>query len=914
MLGGSRQASQWHQGLLLSSVLVVLVGSSVVSVVGTGPHPGAYGPVRYSAFSGVAVGSYVATAWGAGPWPTYLGNPERTGANLNESVLALSNASDLRVLWNATLPGPPEDTPIVDHGVVYASSWDGSLSAYYLSNGTRLWKANVGTSTFSQCYFSGARGPTATATIVNGTVYIMGGDPYFYALNATTGSMLWKVSEAVNSPSSGDYNWGSPLIYGHNAYLGLASACGAPGSQGVVEEINLNGSTHNVTHVFAVVPKGAVYGGVWSTPAIDPAHNLIWITTGDGSVGSTYGQSILALNATTLGLVGFWQLGVNCCDYDFGAGPTLFHDAKNRSLVAALNKNGVVYALNRSNVSSTSWNPVWTTNISWYANTSQGQAAGDFDVAPAAFGGDSLFVGGGFARLANGSNVSGTVRALNPVDGLPRWTMSAPGIVRAGLAYANGLVIDAADYPNNSGATLEVRNATDGTRLFELNVKGTVNGAPSIADGLILFGSGNWSLKGPGVLWALGLPLLARASVLPVVGGAPGTVYVDSNGSGGVPPYSAQWLFGDGTSPVSGNSAHHTYLAPGSYAVAVTLTDAVGETQTVRLVATVLDVPLVVAFFSVGPTNPTVGAGLTLQVGTSGGMGSLSYAYSGLPHGCLDVNASRVSCVPTQAGNFTVVVQVKDAYGEGVNGSLVVNVGLPPTAPLTVVAFWAQPGTLATGQSTVFTLKATGGIGPLSYRYLGLPAGCGSANVSALTCVPSVAGTSVVTGSVMDVQGTVASASLTLVVNAPPTKPVPALQILAFLADPSPARVGENVTWETIVTGGVAPYSFLYTGLPLNCPSSNSSTLSCRLSAAANLSVEVNVRDVKGDSANATGLLVVRDVPPTLASGGATVAWSALAIVGAAAGTFGFVGALLILRRKGREPGTTGGPSSPLGK
>lgn len=876
-----------------------LLAAQVPGIPGAASH-GGQPPAMFRGHSSVERGSLPMPGWSEGPWPTYLGNPERTGANENESVLSASNASQLRVLWKVPLPGPPEDTPIVDAGMIYISTWEGSLSAFFLTNGTQRWNVSVGTSTFSSCYYNAARGPTATATIVNGTIYIMGGDPNFYALNASTGALLWKVSEQVNSPSSGDYNWGSPLIYGNNAYIGIASACGSPGSQGMIEEINLNGTTHAVIHTFAIVPSGQVLGGVWSTPAIDPAKNLVWVTTGDGYVGTTYGQSILALNATTLALVGHWQLGVNCCDYDFGAGPTLFHDSRNRSLVAALNKDGVVYALNRSNLTASGWSPVWTANVSWYANTSQLQAAGDFDVAPSAYGEDSLFVGGGFARLPGGVNVSGTVRSIDPLTGAFRWSATAPGIVRAGLAYANGLVIDAADDANNSGATLEVRDATTGVPLYSLPVGGSINGGASVTNGLILFGSGNWSLKGPGTLWALGLPLHARAVALPLVGGAPGTVALRVECAGGVPAYSATWQFGDGTGPATGTSVYHTYSAPGNYLVTALLSDMAGETYTAVVNVTVVDVPLSVTQFTASPTLPTAGSPLTLDVKAVGGMGWLSYAYSGLPSGCVSLNASLLTCIPNSAGPASVLVDVVDEFGEQANATIHLTVSVPFPAPLVVYAFWAEPSNLTIGNSTTLTVVAGGGLGPLSYSFGGLPPGCVSSNRSILACRPTAIGGWVITSTVTDVSGRAAMANVTLEVLEASSRQTPRLEILGFFASPSVATVGDNVTWLTFAAGGLPPYSYSYLGAPTSCLATTGPRLSCTLTTVGNESVAVTVRDMAGDESNSSASVEVR--ASSVENGGtvSAISWATLIVVSAASVAAGSAAILLLVRRPPR--------------
>ncbi len=796
-------------------------------------------------------------------WPTYMANPARTGVAANESVLAPGNVSGLRVLWTAATPGVIEDSPVVADGTVYVSSWDGSLSAYYLTNGTLRWRADVGNSTFSQCYFSTARGPTATATVLNGTVYIMGGDPYLYALNASTGAILWKVSEKVNSPSSGDYNWASPLVYGKDAYLGIASACNSPGAQGMVEEVNLNGTTHSVVHTFAVVPTGGVLGGVWSTSAIDPAANLLWVTSGDGPVPGSYGQSVIALNATDLTLVGSWQVPTACCDYDFGAGPTLFHDASGRSLVGALNKNGVFYALNRSNVSTPGWRPVWTDNISWYANSSQNQAAGDFALAPAAFDGTTLFVGGGFARLANGTNVSGTLRAIDPATGSLRWTQPTDGIVRAGLAGAPGLIVDAADRPDNAAATLEVRAATNGTVLLRFPVNGTINGPPTVSDGVVLFGSGNWSLDGRGTLWALATPLTTHLSSSAVLGGLEPTVQFSATTAGGVPPYEYRWTFGDGSNASALPAPSHAYDAPGNFTVNLTVTDAAGETTNASMAVHVEGRPVVIDLFAAVPAVVALGGSTTLLVSASGGFGSLQYVYQGLPPGCVGNGTHALTCTPTATGRYAVGVTAEDAYGESGTAVTALTVEPASVSALVLLGFLASPATVPVGSSTELETFVTGGAGPYHYRYSGLPPGCLTADTAPLSCVPGVPGNFTPSVNVTDGAGQSAGSTTALRVLGP-APPAP-LRLLAFLVSPSEAVLGENVTWVSVVDGGVGGYSYSYSELPAGCASVNASEVRCSPTASGAFTTGVTVRDAAGATVNGSAPLVIA-LPPAAPS------------------------------------------------
>jgi hypothetical protein len=84
------------------------------------------------------------------------------------------------------------------------------------------------------------------------------------------------------------------------------------------------------------------------------------------------------------------------------------------------------------------------------------------------------------------------------------------------------------------------------------------------------------------------------------------------------------------------------------------------------------------------------------------------------------------------------------------------------------------------------------------------------------------------------------------------TGAVAPLQITSFVAGPS-TFVISNPTWLNVTAvGGVAPYTYNYTGLPIGCASANTSSLYCVARAVETDTVTVNVSDPAGDHAAAT--------------------------------------------------------------
>jgi glucose dehydrogenase len=97
---------------------------------------------------------------------------------------------------------------------------------------------------------------------------------------------------------------------------------------------------------------------------VDPATNTVFVATGTRTSGSqTPAEAVVAVDATTLTVKGHWQVpdcNPSCGDLDFGTTPTLMTDSANRQLIAAVNKDGNLYAFDRNSLGG---GPVWQDHI-----------------------------------------------------------------------------------------------------------------------------------------------------------------------------------------------------------------------------------------------------------------------------------------------------------------------------------------------------------------------------------------------------------------------------------------------------------------------------------------------------------------------------------------------------------------------
>lgn len=337
--------------------------------------------------------------------------------------------------------------------------------------------------------------------------------------------------------------------------------------------------------------------------------------------------------------------------------------------------------------------------------------------------------------------------------------------------------------------------------------------------------------------------------------------------SGGSSPYTYAWAFGDGGTG-TGSPATHTYTKTGSVTPVVTVTDSTGATATAGTgcTFTVVAAPVpAISSFTLAPSNVTVGGNLYANVSASGGTPPLSYSFSGLPGGCVSSNTTHLLCQPTAPGNYSVTAKVTDHRAQTVSRVAHVEVNPASVGSPTVTAFTASPASIVLGGTTYLNATVSGGSAPYSYAYTGLPSGCPSANTNRLVCTPTATGTFAVSLSVTDANGRTATGSTSLQV-APSGSG--GLTLQGFTATPATLTLGGTTQLAVSVSGGTAPFTFAYTGLPPGCTSSSSATLACTPTASGDFVIGVTVTDAASGSSSGTVALSVTagTGDPTIAS------------------------------------------------
>lgn len=366
---------------------------------------------------------------------TFHGSLARTGYTPTGIGIDRSDLTRLALEWEYPSTSVISAQPTVVGSVVYWGNWSGDEYATTAA-GENLWSTNLGTTVDRSCDPDEA-GVASTAAVgtVGGSprVFVGGGAANVVSLDATTGAVLWDVRIG---PLQHSFVWDSPALYDGSVYLGLSSFGDCPLVRGRV--IRLDAATGAQLASNYLVTKSCRGAGVWSSPAIDAAAGVLYVTTGNASCTTPLQNAVLELNSETLRVESSWQIPPAdwVSDSDWGSTPTLFAaeiGGRSVAMVGSAAKNGVFYALERASLSR---GPAWTYRVAAGGDCPQ---CGDGSISPAAFDGARLFVAGG--RTTVGANhCGGSVDALAPATGTPIWRDCFAGAILGPLTEVPGVV------------------------------------------------------------------------------------------------------------------------------------------------------------------------------------------------------------------------------------------------------------------------------------------------------------------------------------------------------------------------------------------------------------------------------------------------------------------------------------------
>jgi outer membrane protein assembly factor BamB len=401
----------------------------------------------------------------------YLGNLAHTSSAAGETQITPANAAHLRQLWKTNVGSLIASGVTVSGGSLYFGAWDGNFYSVNAVTGKIQWTAFLGMAPEppdSAC--QPGIGISSQAVVSGDTLYVGGGDSAVYALDRNTGQVRWRVP--VADPQSGAYLWSSVMLSRNSLYIGIASLGDCPLVRGGLARVPLDDPFTPLVRYFVL--EGAVGAGVWSTPALDEAAGIVYVTTGNAdqqdAANGVWGSALLALDAASLETKGHFFLPAPLeGDADWGSSPMLFQTADGGQYVAANGKNGYIYALRRSDLSV-----AWSFQMAANCDTPQ---AGCGSLSTPAFDGTVLVSGAG--QPPDQADALGSVYAFDPVSGDRLWSYAGRGVVIAPVTLVPGLVLAPAD----NG--LVILDAASGARLWTDAPNPGLYGQAVVSDGVI---------------------------------------------------------------------------------------------------------------------------------------------------------------------------------------------------------------------------------------------------------------------------------------------------------------------------------------------------------------------------------------------------------------------------------------------
>jgi polyvinyl alcohol dehydrogenase (cytochrome) len=470
-----------------------------------------------------------------------LGNPRFQTPEA--AGLTAADVPRLRVKWAFGFPGDIRafSPPTIVGGRLFLGSLGGIVYSLDAATGCVHWFQDVG---------AWVRSAMTVAEIehegrARDAVFFGDGRAYVHAVDAVTGETIWRTRVDEYHVA---HLTGSPMYYNGRLYVPVASneegAAANPeyeccrfrgslvaldaGSGAVVWKTWTIGepqrTSRNAVGAQLWGPSGAP---IWSSPAIDPQRNAVYVTTGNNySLPATeLSNAFVAMDLDSGEILWARQMTpddawnaacrlqdtTNCPDldapdFDFGASPIIVNLADGQRLLVAGQKSGIVHALDPDRNGAL----VWQTRVGQggsMGGVQWGSAIDDENIYVSvsdirripvqhawATEADREIGGGMYAlRLSDGERVWYTPPAR--CDDRPRCAPAQPGAVTAieGVAFSGAM-----------DGILRGYSTVDGSVIFELDTVRsyeTVNGVraqggaldgagPTIAGGMMYVNSG----------------------------------------------------------------------------------------------------------------------------------------------------------------------------------------------------------------------------------------------------------------------------------------------------------------------------------------------------------------------------------------------------------------------------------------
>jgi outer membrane protein assembly factor BamB len=407
---------------------------------------------------------------GGGDWTSYGHDASNTRTQPEETAFGPTAVGGLTPKWafstSATGDGTGfNTTPVVYDGCVFIGSFSGVVYALDAQSGHVVWQRKL------EAPNPGSGGVIVGAALINGGTVVFLVDefaaPYAIALKRSTGAVVWKSAPFAppltsSTLQAGSYANSSPVLANGFIAAGYSPPEGNPTATGGFSLINAK--TGEVVRTTPTIPpaaqaEGYAGGGLWSTPAYDPATKyLYWGAGNPNSKTKQYRttDAILKIDVSpsrpTFGqIVGSYEGNVDqytstlqelshspACeasanpevpyplddplcgqlDLDFGAAANLFTTGGGTKVVGDLQKSGVYHAANAASMA-----PVWSALV--------GASCAACNAASTAFDGSVAGVATPAATMFSLDRSTGAAQWLTPVGDGPHYqsVSAADGVV-----------------------------------------------------------------------------------------------------------------------------------------------------------------------------------------------------------------------------------------------------------------------------------------------------------------------------------------------------------------------------------------------------------------------------------------------------------------------------------------------------
>jgi len=495
-------------------------------------------------------------------WPTFAGGPRRLFFNPSETQITAANVASLRVKWKAPAGAAITASPSVatvdlpgegPTQVVFFTSWDHTLYAVRLRDGSEVWR-------FAVPDYPGGSYPNVAAvdvSVVGGIQRVyFASEQYLYSIDARTGAELWRFAAGTGCEDppglcgfDGERNEieSSLLVADGKVFFGLDTNDHVGGKGGVFGVDALDGRLawffdlesgitcrpdpgddvrrydgyHSEAELglpagfFATragcdhprTPSGCSL--VWSSAAYDASRHRMFLVSGNCDTDSDpdtlppfppmppFDEAIFALGTDGAPAWRWRPREVDVLDLDFGAVPNVFTidvGGTPRDVVGVGGKDGTYYVIDRDGVNGQSgvrWDDFDPTALPyWTRNVVAGGPLGGI-IATASVDEAAARI---YFSTAPGDDVFApqrpTVHAVDMHTGAIVWQNTAETTADASFAPTSGIP-GVVFVGGASAGDLRYYDAATGAKLgSRLIAFPVVASGPAVVDGHVLIGGG----------------------------------------------------------------------------------------------------------------------------------------------------------------------------------------------------------------------------------------------------------------------------------------------------------------------------------------------------------------------------------------------------------------------------------------